>query len=156
MKAKSFPVAVSALCALTVGGCTSGHTPTAAALAGKNSCAALSASQLGKLRLSTTGDPNADAAPDSGCSFDAVDPTAPTLGITFALGAHDSADGTKVFTVGHHTAYETTVPDVDQCEVDVAVGKDMAMIVGTGNGGPTTPECALAESAARLLEPALP
>lgn len=154
---KSFPVVVLALCALTVGGCASGPAPTTAALAGKNSCAALSAGQLAQLHLSATGDPNADAAPDSGCSFNAVNPTDPTLGITFALGAHDeSADGTKVFTVGHHTAYETTVPDVDQCEVDVAVGKDLAMIVGTGNGGPTTPECALAESAARMLEPALP
>jgi hypothetical protein len=168
-------VAVAALCALTVGGCASSPTPTAAAsLSGRDTCAALSGAQLARLKLASAGDPNTDSAPDSGCSFNAVDPNDPGLGLTYALGAHDdsadSATGTRVLTVGHHKAYETTVPDVDQCEVDIAVGKDLAMIVGTGTGtgtgtgsgsgtgagGATTPECALAEQAAHMLEPALP
>jgi hypothetical protein len=124
-------------------------------LAGKNSCDVLSAAQLGQLRLAPNGDPNDDAAPDSACTFNGVNPADPTLGITFALGAHDdSAHGTKVFTVGKHRAYETTVPDVDQCEVDLAVGPDLAMIVGTATSGAVP--CSLAENAARMVEPALP
>lgn len=155
---KAIPVAVLVLGALTVGGCSSSSGAAPASLAGRNSCHALSTGQLGQLRLAGNGDPNTDAAPDSGCSFNADAPDAPGLGITYALGAHDDgAAGTKVFTVGHHHAYETTVADVDQCEVDLAVGKDLAMIVGTGTGsGGTAPECALAEHAATMLEPSLP
>jgi hypothetical protein len=161
---KSSPVAVLALCALAVGalsGCASASGATqptpSPSLAGRNSCSALTVAQAHALGLGAGTADNADDGSDSDGSFDALDPTAPSLGITYARGAHDdSGAGTRTFTVGRHRAYESTTPDSNQCEVDLAVGPDLAMIVGTGVSGGSGPACTLVTKAATTIEATLP
>jgi hypothetical protein len=127
---------------------------TFASVAGLDACALLGGTQSTGLGVATKG----QASGSSQCYYRSATANGPQLTIT--VTEHASVTGTgpgvRTLTIGRHKAVESAQSMTSQCALDLLVGRDAIVLVGTGVTTGIGQACSVAVGAARLIEPRLP
>jgi hypothetical protein len=145
-----------------VAGCGAGTPPpanptpspaTGTSLAGLNACGLLTPGQLTQLGEATHGQPEGNQ-----CFYPATTPTGTQLSVWLVTGTTVNGDGpgNRKLTIGRHRAVETAQSMTSQCDINLIVGRNVVVVIGTGVDLGIGPACAVATGAARLVEAKLP
>ncbi|HEX4702816.1 MAG TPA: DUF3558 family protein [Pseudonocardiaceae bacterium] len=148
----------------SVAGCGAGAPPpsapaptaalaTGTSLAGLNACGLLTPAQLIQLGQATKGQPEGTQ-----CFYPAATPTGTQLSVWLVTGTTVTGDGPgdRTLTIGRHRAVETAQSMTSQCDINLIVGRNVVVVIGTGVDLGIGPACAVATDAARLVEAKLP
>jgi hypothetical protein len=132
---------------------TSSVLDTAGSLVGLRACALLSPAQLARL-----GQGAGQATGDTLCYFPSVNGTGTELNVQLIAGATASGNGPgqRKLVIGRHRAVESAQSMTSQCDINLVVGRNVIVVIGTGTSAGIGPACTVALDAARLIEAALP
>jgi hypothetical protein len=121
-------------------------------LAGLKPCALLTQAQLSQLGL-TSGQPDGQE-----CLFPPATSNGTELSVQLYPNTTASGIGpnNRKLTIGRHQAVETTQSMTSQCDINLLVGDNVIVIVGTGVTLGVGPACTVATKAARLIEATMP
>lgn len=150
---KTVPAVIAIAVGALLTACTTAPpSSTVPSLAGVRPCALLTQAQLSQLGL-TSGQPDGQE-----CLF----PPATSNGaeLSVQLYPNTTVNGVgpnnRKLTIGRHQAVQTTQSMSSQCDINLLVGDNVIVIVGTGVSLGIGPACMVATKAARLIEATMP
>jgi hypothetical protein len=147
------PVVVSVVAGCGASPPASPAPATGTSLAGLSACGLLTPAQLTQLGEAAHGQPEGNQ-----CFYPATTPTGTQLSVWLVTGTTVNGDGpgNRKLTIGRHRAVETAQSMTSQCDINLIVGRNVVVVIGTGVDLGIGPACAVATNAARLIEAKLP